>query len=122
EDSKSAVYYFERKVKECGLSKTATVEIFIPPDQRIDKLIETFLGEDYEKLKSYPQIFQLIKEKGGDEQKAIQYANKLEIFSGKLEDKCNEQIQTKSYPYLLCHNHLNQNHIQRIFFDDLVWG
>jgi len=196
EDSKSAVYYFERKVKECGLSKTATVEkidsqdiavdvegskkgsapksvvdyaiskrdeynkqakkkgmypevycvmdvddhptlneaidkiysvnettidselihivsnenfevwyllhfmaystkelhrapskktksprkIFIPPDQRIDKLIETFLDEDYEELKSYPQIFQLIKEKGGDEQKAIQYANKLEEY------------------------------------------
>jgi len=106
---------FERKVKDCGLSKTATIEkidsfdiavdvegskkgsapksvvdyaiskresrkIFIPPDQRIDKLIETFLGEDYEKLKSYPQIFQLIKEKGGDEQKAIQYANKLEEY------------------------------------------
>ena len=52
-------------------------KIFIPPDQRIDKLIETFLGEDYEELKSYPQIFQLIKEKGGDEQQAIQYANKL---------------------------------------------
>lgn len=52
-------------------------KIFIPPDQRIDKLIETFLGEDYEELKSYPQIFQLIKEKGGDEQQALQYANKL---------------------------------------------
>ncbi len=55
-------------------------KIFIPQDQRIDKLIETFLGEDYDELKSYPQIFQLIKEKGGDEQKAIQYANKLEKY------------------------------------------
>ena len=26
EDSKSAVYYFKRKVEECGLSKTATIE------------------------------------------------------------------------------------------------
>ena len=55
-------------------------KLFISPDQRIDKLIETFLGKDYEKLKSYPQIFQLLKEKRGDEQKAIQYAKKLEEF------------------------------------------
>ena len=45
---------------------------------RIDKVLEDYLGQEYDK--SAPDIFKLIKAKGGNEEQAIRYAEKLEKY------------------------------------------